>query len=379
MKFYSNSKFKLKTQTLIALMLILLYISIALGTKILSRNKLTNKHKSLKLETNSENYLEYFSNDESKFKGQLVYDFGLYGQYIAADKSNSTDTNSSVNNHTVIGEGDFGKIVYVKKMNDKSNAEYVIKIVENVEENVYRVMFRKSLALVMQHSIRTPKQTTKYFGVKTYMKQNKKSISILMDYIKAKTLFEVFRNPTNFLTNKQQIINLIYSILKAVNEFHSEYRRTHYDIKPQNFLIKDPNSNCQKAILINLEGSLTPAEEPHAPVRIITKFYTSPRFVNEKKIEQRFTDVYAAGVIILQTLANVVGVHMKYSEKYFHKTSEKYLEELTSKKAEMAKFLNDEEFHDFVSYGKSLLNHQPPKVIIDLIENKYMNFICRNN
>lgn len=382
MKFITNPKNKIKSKITIALMLLTIYISLALSYKLQARSKSNNKLNSLKTHSNLKNALEYFSNDENKFPGKLIYDFGLYGKFYASEKGNSTEASASASNstnHTVLSEGDLGNIIYVKKIDDKNNGEYVLKIVEDVDEKVYREMFRKTLALVMQHSIRAPKQTTHYFGAKTYFKNNKKSIAIAMDYIKGKTLFEVFRNPAIYLTNKQQIMNLIYSVIKAVNEFHTYYRRTHYDIKPQNILVKDATSNCQKAILINLEGSLTPAEESFAPIRIITKFYTSPHFNNDKKQIQRFTDVYALGVVVLQTLGNVVGVHMKYSEEFFHKTQEKYIEELVAKKAEFAKFLTGDEFEELMIIGKSLLNHQNPQFLLEMIEKKFLNFVCPNN
>ncbi len=363
-------KNKLKTQ-IIALILLFIYNSVALNTKLLARSsKLYNNLKSaVKTDSNSEkNYLEYFSKDDKKFEGKLIYDFGFYGLYY----SNST-------NMTILAKNDFGVVTKVKKLNDKANVDYTIKIFEDIDEKVYRSIFQRSLALILQHTSRPPNQAIHYLGVKTYMKNFKKSLAIVMNYVEGRFLYDVIRDPKNYLTSKQHIMNLIYTIIKAVHEFHTVSRRTHYDIRPQTILIVDSKSFCQRAVLINLESSLTAKEETFHPIRIFTKFYTSPKFSNDKKEVQRFTDVYALGIVVLQTLANLVGVHMKYSQKHFYNIQEKYIEEINSNKDKLSKFLTNEEFQQLITFAKSFLNHQSPKVILEIIENKFVNFICRNN
>jgi len=372
------------------IILFIIMTTISFCFKLKAKSLLANKNmKSLKskiasleesnLLSNSEsqNTIEYFSNDAKKFPGKFIYDFGHFGQFYGI-ASNGTEI-VGPGGPAALYEGDFGKIIFAKKMNDKTNKDYVIKMAENIDLKLYTFTFRKCLALIMKHSVRPPKQSTQFYAVKTYVKNGKKSIAFVMNFLKGKNLFDVVRDPDQYLKNKNQIINVIYSTIKAVYEFHYTYQRTHYDLKPSNIFIEHPESNCQKAVLMSIEGSLTKQEEAFAELRIITNFYTSPHFKKENKVIQRFTDNYALGVIVLQVLANIVDVHMDYTQKFFWMFKDKYIAELESKKAEMEKYLTAEEFEDILKIGKALINHQDTKIFVDMIEKKYGNFICINN
>lgn len=336
-----------------------------LNNKNLSKNEAKGKNK---------NKLDYFSGDANAFQGRTNFDFGVYGKFYSVNRAGVASAPDE--GADLIYNSEFAKNVRAKKEKENDNNLYMIKITEDVNEMIFNEMYNVYLGIINEQKNRIPKQLPLYVGVRTYEKNNKKCVAGVLIINKGVPLSEITQDTQNFIKNKNQIFNIIYSLLKAVSELHTDYDRTHYDIKPQSFLVANPESNCQKSYLIHIESSLRLEDECSSHLRIYTEFYTSPRFNKTLRVRQRFTDNYSLGVTILELLAGLVGVKMDYSQGLFSKIKEEFITKVTSNKENIPKYLQTDEFEFLITVAKNLLNHQNIVDQINLIERKFMNYVC---
>ena len=185
-----------------------------------------------------------------------------------------------------IGEGAFGKIFLGK---DESGKTYAIKIIRKKK-------ILKGELLSNEVRMGTKIKHPNILGIKEIY-EDRKSISIVMDYCDGGDLFDfITKNPEGKLDDFNTI-DILIQILNAINFLHNKVKICHRDIKPENFLISINEQNRPIVKLIDFGMS----HYIYKDEKMIGKFGTTkcmaPEILKKESYDEKI-DIWSAGIVL---------------------------------------------------------------------------------
>lgn len=189
-----------------------------------------------------------------------------------------------------LGRGSFGEILLGL---DKFNQVYAIKII-NKEKII------KGQLLANEVRIGTKVNHRNVLGIKEVY-EDKKTISLVMDYCEGGDLFDfITKNPNGKLEDKTSI-DLIIQILSAINYLHNELNIVHRDIKPENFLITMKEQHRPIVKLIDFGFATFINKSTKIKGNSGTSMYMAPEIYEKHPYDEK-VDIWSTGIILYNML-----------------------------------------------------------------------------
>ena len=251
------------------------------------------------MKTGASNYISK-PFDQKKLLGAIEHALGEYENY---ESQNAPEVNSCVRLHPeivgnfelmeILGQGRFGIVYLARRLGNNEDKLFALKLLITQEDrrrtdDYYLERFKREAQAGMSV---TDEYVVKIeeFGVAGDLPY------LVMEYIKGRTLKQLFEGGEVFRLNLSRKIDIIRQITKGLSEIHRQ-GICHRDIKPDNIMVDDDLNvkitDFGIAQLPNSELTLTADQ-------LGTPNYMSPESFLTPKVDQR-SDLFSLGVISYQ-------------------------------------------------------------------------------
>lgn len=221
--------------------------------------------------------------------------------------------------HKILGKGEFGKVLLVKKKNTL-NAYFAMKIIRKVE--MYAAKMSANIKLEKQV---LQKANSPFIVNLFYFFQTPTKIYFVMEYLSGGDLFHFLRKKKKFTLDAAKFY--ICEVILALEYLHEELNLLYRDLKPEN-------------ILLTTDGhiKLTDFGLAKSSLEVCNSFvgtseYAAPEIILNKE-QCKKVDIWTCGVLLFEFLAGVT--------PFKHENSGEMYKKIVNKTLKFPNFFNDE-------------------------------------